>query len=400
MKVFIISHKMPYPPKDGGSFVTLNFAKALADFGCDITILAMNTYKRRFDIDRIPDELKKKIKFFSVDVDTKIKTAPFILNLMQRESYHIWRYGTSKEFKEALIELLKNENWDIVQLEGLYLSPYVETIRRYSNAKIVMRAHNVEYEILERYAEYEKSFLKKIWLKNQAKRLKHYELERLRLYDAIISVTEKDAEILKVEDVPTLVIPAGIEIENDEPDFSETEFPSLFYIGALDWFPNQQGLEWFFENVWNEVIKNMPGLKLYIAGRNPQMWKYLKGKRLKNVEIVGEVESSREFIKSKAIMIVPLLAGSGIRVKIIEAMSLGKAIISTSVGAEGIDYKNGENILISDTKGKFVEEILKCANDFGFCKRIGENAFKLVKERYEIEKLARKLLDFYSKLKI
>ncbi len=196
------------------------------------------------------------------------------------------------------------------------------------------------------------------------------------------------------------MIPAGVEIENDRPDFSKVEFPSLFYIGALDWFPNQQGLEWFFENVWDEVIKNMPGLKLYIAGRNPQMWKYLKGKRLKNVEIVGEVESSREFIKSKAIMIVPLLAGSGIRVKILEAMSLGRAIISTSVGAEGIDYKDGENILIADTKEEFLKQILKCANDFEYSKKIGENAFKLVKEKYEIGMLARKLFEFYLKLKV
>ncbi len=172
---------MPYPPKDGGSVDILNFAKALADLGCDITILAMNTYKRYFDVDKIPDELKRKIKFFAVDVDTKIKPIPFILNLAQREAYHIWRYGASKEFKEVLIKLLKNENWDIIRLEGLYLSPYVETIRKYSSAKITMRAHNVEYEILERYAEYEKSFFKKIWLKNQAKRLKRYELERLNL---------------------------------------------------------------------------------------------------------------------------------------------------------------------------------------------------------------------------
>ncbi len=391
---------MPYPPKDGGSYVTLNFAKALADLGCDITILAMNTYKRRFDIDKIPDELKKRIKFFSVDVDTKIKPIPFILNLIQREAYHIWRYGASKEFKEILVELLKNKSWDIVQLEGLYLSPYLETVRRYSSAKIVMRAHNVEYEIFERYADYEKSFLKKIWLKNQAKRLKRYELERLHLYDAIIFITERDAKILKVDSIPTSVIPAGVEIESDEPDFTQVEFPSLFYIGALDWFPNQQGLEWFFENVWDEIIKSMPSLKFYIAGRNPQMWNYLKGKKLKNVEVVGEVESSKEFIRSKAVMIVPLLAGSGIRVKILEAMSLGKAIISTSIGAEGIDYKNGENILIADTKEEFVAQILKCVSDFEFCKRVGSNAFKLAKEKYEVRELTRKLLDFYSKLKI
>lgn len=400
MKVLILSHKMPYPPRDGGSFVILNFARALAKLGCDITILAMNTYKRRFDIDKIPDELKQEMKFFSIDVDTKIKPIPFILNLAQRKSYHIWRYGASREFKRILIELLKKENYDIVQLEGLYLSPYVETIKKFSGAKVIMRAHNVEYEILERYAEFEKSFFKRTWLKEQAKRLKRYELERLRLYDAIIPITERDAEILKVEGVSTIVVPAGIEFVDSEPDFSNVDFPSLFYIGALDWFPNQQGLEWFFETVWEEVVKKAPGLKLYVAGRNLHMWSYLKFKKPKNVDIVGEVESSKEFMKSKAIMIVPLLAGSGMRVKVLEAMSLGKVVISTSVGAEGIDYRTGENILIADSKEEFIEQILRCVSDFEFCKSIGEKAFELVKSKYEIGNLARKLFDFYSKLKI
>ncbi len=398
MKVLILSHKMPYPPHDGGSFVILNFANALAELGCEITILAMNTYKRKFNVDQIPDELRRKIRFFAVDVDTKIKPIPFLLNLFQKNSYHVWRYGSSVKFKKILTDLLTRENFDIVQLEGLYLSPYVETIRKYSQAKVVMRAHNVEYEIFERYAEFESSFIKKIWLKEQARRLKRYEIERLNLYDAIVPITEKDAEVFKITNLLLIVIPAGVEIKEDL-NFDNVEFPSLFYIGALDWFPNQQGLEWFFENVWDEVIKNAPNLKLYLAGRNPHLWKYLNKKQLRNVEIVGEVENSSAFMKTKAIMVVPLFAGSGIRVKILEAMSLGKVVITTSIGAQGINYKNGENILIANTKNEFVSCILKCVNDFNFCVSIGKSAYALIKENYEIMNFAKKFLEIYLKLK-
>ncbi len=399
MKILILAHKMPYPPKDGGSYVTLSFAKALVELGCKVTLLAMNTYKRSFNVDDIPVELRQKINFHSANVDTKIKPFPFFINLFQKEAYHIWRYGSSKDFAEKLVNLLRSENFDIVQLEGLYLSPYVELIRKHSNAKIVMRAHNVEYEILERYAEFEKSILKRYWLKLQAKRLKSYELGRIHLYDAIIPITERDAQILRADGIPSIVIPAGFEIENSEGiDFENVEFPSLFYIGALDWFPNQQGLEWFLKNVWGKINRRFPDLKFYIAGRNSDKWEFLRKNKFPNVEVVGEVENSKEFMKTKAIMVVPLFAGSGIRVKIIEAMSLGKVVISTTIGAEGIKYKDGENILIADSDDEFVEKISLCVESKNYCFEIGRKAVALVNENYNIGTLVGLLKEFYESI--
>ncbi len=398
MKILILAHKMPYPPRDGGSIVTLNYAKAFAKLGHDVTILAMQTYKRKFNIDDIPGNLKEMITFYSEYVDTKIKPIPFIVNLFSKKSYHIWKYGSSKNFAKKLIEILQSENFDIVQLEGLYLDPYLELIRKYSNAKVVMRAHNVEHEIIARYAEFERSLLKKIWLTVQARRLKRYEMNRLKLYDALVPISNKDAEKLSQSGVPLLVSDGVIDIDERKCETSNVEFPSLFYIGALDWFPNQQGLEWFFENVWSDVISKKPNLKFYLAGRNPNAWDYIKKRKLKNVEILGEVEDAYDFMASKSIMVVPLFAGSGIRVKIIEAMALGKVVISTSVGAEGIECEDGKNILLSDTKEKFIEKILKCVEDFEFCKKIGEEAQKLAKVKYDVKEKAKRLIEFYEGL--
>jgi len=390
---------MPYPPRDGGSVVTLNYAKAFAKLGHDVTILAMQTYKRKFNIEDIPSDLKKMITFYAEYVDTRIKPIPFVINLFSDKSYHIWKYGSSKNFAMKLIEILKSERFDVVQIEGLYLDPYLELIREHSKAKIVMRAHNVEHEIIERYAEFERSLLKKIWLKIQAKRLKKYEMNRLKLYDAIVPISNKDAEKLSQVCIPLFVSDGVIDLSDKSVDISNFEFPSLFYIGALDWFPNQQGLEWFFENVWDEVLSKKPDLKFYLAGRNPNAWAYLRKKRLKNVEILGEVEDAHNFMSSKAIMIVPLFAGSGIRVKIIEAMALGKVVISTDVAAEGIECEDGENILIAKTREEFIEKILKCVDDFKLCKDIGEKASKLARDKYDVNEKARKLIEFYETIK-
>jgi glycosyltransferase involved in cell wall biosynthesis len=399
MKILILAHKMPYPPRDGGSIVTLNYAKAFAKLGHDVTVLAMQTYKRKFNIEDIPCELKKMMSFYTEYVDTKIKPLHLFINLFSDKSYHIWRYGSSKNFAKKLVEILKNGNFDIVQLEGLYLDPYLELIRENSNSKVIMRAHNVEFEILERYAEFEKSPLRKTWLKIQAQRLKKYELSRLKLYDAIVPISNKDAEKLSQSDVPLFVSDGVIDMSEQLVETSTVEFPSLFYIGALDWFPNQQGLEWFFENVWNEIILKKPDLKFYLAGRNPDAWDFIKRRKLKNVITLGEIDDAYEFMKSKSIMIVPLFAGSGIRVKIIEAMALGKVVISTRIGAEGIDCIDGENILIADTKEEFIEKILKCVGDFELCSKIGGEARKLAIEKYDVNEKASKLIEFYERIR-
>lgn len=398
MNILILAHKMPYPPKDGGSIVTLNYAKEFSRFGCDVTILAMNTYKRRFKVDEIPSDLRSIIKFYAVDVDTKIKPLYLLVNLFQNKSYHIWRYGSSDKFKEKLIDLLRNNKFDIVQLEGLYLAPYLNVIRENSNAKVVLRAHNIEYEILERYAEWERSLLKKLWLKIQAKRLKDYEFKMLNNFDAVVAITDRDAKIFKENGcrVPIHIAPAGIEIENYNPD-EDGKNESLFFIGALDWFPNQQGLEWFLKNVWLEVHKRFPDLKFYIAGRNPHLWRFSKKiSKFPNVELVGEVEDAREFMRSKGVMVVPVFSGSGIRVKIIEAMAMGKIVVTTSIGIEGIEYGNVNNVLVADTVDEFVEKITFALTEIkneGWTKNTTLN---LIKQNFDIKRLASELIKFLN----
>ena len=117
-----------------------------------------------------------------------------------------------------------------------------------------------------------------------------------------------------------------------------------------------------------------------------------------NVKIIGEVENAQEFINSKAVMIVPLLSGSGIRIKIIEGMASGKTVISTKIGAEGINYENGKNILIANTPYEFSEAIKKCVRDQDYCNMIGRNARILIKNEYNNNKIIKKLMNFYKEI--
>ncbi len=409
MKILQLCNKFIYPPKDGGAIGIFNYTKTFSSLGNEVTVLAMNTSKHYYDVKKLPEEIKKMADWIAIDVDNDVKPFSALINLLQGRSYNIARFISSK-YNEKLIELLHQKEFDIIQLEGLYLSPYVETIRAFSEAKIVMRSHNIEHEIWERIAENEPRVLwvKRMYLKILAKQLKKYEIERLNKYDMMTSVTERDAQMLKQFgcELPIHVCPAPYDETVLSPDKTKMEFPSVFFIGALDWMPNVEGLEWFLKNVWNKIQSpsfpllkgDMGDLKFYIAGRNIDSAKNIisLAAELKNVVIVGEVENAYDFINSKGIMIVPLFSGSGIRVKIIEGMALGKTIISTSLGAEGIPCKDGQNILIADTPEVFAEKIAKCINEKMFFNIIGDNAYQFAKQRFSSNEATKKLLEFFQ----
>ncbi|MEK6615755.1 MAG: glycosyltransferase family 4 protein [Bacteroidota bacterium] len=399
MKILQLCNKFAYPPKDGGAIGIFNYTKAFSILENEVTVLAMNTTKHHYDLKNLPEEIKKLADWIAVDVDNEVKLFSALLNLLQNRSYNIERFISSK-YNDNLIELLHQKQFDIIQLEGLYLSPYLETIRAFSDAKIVMRSHNIEHEIWERIAENEKSFLKRWYLKILAKQLKKYEIARLNKYDLLTSVTERDAQMLKQFgcELPIHVCPAPYDETVLKPDKSKMEFPSVFFIGALDWMPNVEGLEWFLKNVWQKINAVLPELRLYIAGRNSHKAKNLPSiiSRLSNVIISGEVENAYNFMNSKGIMIVPLFSGSGIRVKIIEGMALGKTIVSTSLGAEGIPCKNEQNILIADTPDLFAKKIIKCVNEKIYFTVIGENALHFAKRKFGSLEVTNKLLDFFK----
>ena len=394
MTILQLSNKFVYPPKDGGAIGIFNYTKAFSALGCEVTMLAMNTTKHPYNIKDLPEGIKKMAQWITIDVDNSIKAIPALISLLQNRSYNIERF-ISSAYNDKLIEILHKKKFDIIQLEGLYLSPYVETIRAFSDAQIVMRSHNIEHEIWERSAENEKGFLKRWYLKILAKQLRSYEISRLNKYDLVTSVTERDSQILKSLgcELPIHICPAPYDETVLKPDRSKMEFPSLFFIGALDWMPNTEGLDWFLKDVWPKVSSQFPDLKFYIAGRNAEKTKLPE---LKNVVITGEVDNAYDFMNSKGVMIVPLLSGSGIRVKIIEGMALGKTIVTTSLGAEGIPCKDGQNILIADTPEAFAEKIMKCINEKITFAIIGDNAHQFAKRQFSSQEVVRKLLGFFQ----
>lgn len=394
MKVLQLCNKPPYPSVDGGTMAMDSITSGLLCEGCEVKVLTVETDKHPVRRELIPAEYLKQTGLESVYVDLRVKPLPAIFAMLCGESYHVKRY-VSEAFAAKLREILEKESFDIVHVESIFLTPYVPLIRKYSDAKIILRAHNVEHLIWRQVAQSCTNSLKRWYLKHLSLTLRAYELEHLNDYDGVVCITKNDAEVFRQAGCrkPVVSIPFGI--DPGEVPSVEVEPDSLFHIGAMDWLPNQESIRWMLEEVWPVVHREVPQAKLYLAGRKmPSQW---MNATIEGVSVIGEVPDAMYFIGSKKINVVPLLSGSGIRVKIIEAMSIGKTVITTTVGAQGIDYTDGENILIADTPEQFARQIKRCLDDDAFCSRVGEAAAQLVADQYDRKKLAEELIEFYHK---
>ncbi|MEZ5196763.1 MAG: glycosyltransferase family 4 protein [Bacteroidales bacterium] len=397
MNILFLCNKSPYPPKEGGPMAMNANIEGLLNAGHKVKVIALNTNKYFIRDSEIPESYKEKTGLELVYKNLSVKPTDALLNLFSKKSYHVQRF-IFRGFEIAIEEALKKEKFDIVQLEMLYMTPYMKIIRAHSDAKIILRSHNIEHLIWERITINTVNPLKKYYLGYLTRKLKAYELEMLNSYDGIVTISDKDADYYRNNGctIPLTDLPFGVDLSGYETKNAKYEFPSLFHIGSMNWMPNDEGIKWFMDNTWDLVHKKFPSLKFYLAGRMMPDW--LINLNKENVEVIGEVDNARDFINSKAIMIVPLFSGSGIRIKIIEGMALGKTVISTRIGAEGIEYTNGKNILIANTPGEFLEAITKCTTSKNYCDEVGTKARQLIDKKHNIKNLVAKLEAFYLKV--
>lgn len=395
MKVLQLCNKPPYPSVDGGTLAMNSITQGLLSAGCEVKVLSMCSDKHPVLESQMTEEYCRATRFEAVHIDLELHPLDAGVAVLCGESYHVKRF-VSKEFARKLVQVLEAERFDVVHVESVFMTPYVPIIREHSEAKVFLRAHNVEHTIWRRVAQSERNPFKRWYLKHLSLTLAAYEREHLNDYDGVVSITENDAQQLREMGCrkPMLAIPFGITPETGTR--VEEEPNSLFHIGSMDWMPNQEGVRWFLKQVWPKVHKRMPQLTLYLAGR--KMPDDLMRLDMEGVRVLGEVPDAMYFIESKQINVVPLLSGSGIRVKIIEAMSVGKVVVTTSIGAEGIGCTDGRDVLIADTPEQYVEQLERCVNDPELCLTIGGNAACLIAEKYGNEQLTKRLLEFYDQI--
>jgi len=397
MNILQISNKGIFPP-DGGNIATFNLTKSFASLGHNVYLLTMLTYKHSNKTELIPKELKHKIILDGISINTKPSIIKIFKNFIASKlPYNAERFVSAK-FKKHLIKILNDNKFDVIQLEGLYPLLYFDEIKKHSKALIAYRSHNIEHNIWKGIAKEKHNIVVKVYLNILSKRILKLEKKYINKYDVILPISQKDALFYKNCNctVPLLTTTGGINISSFDNLKVQTNYNSIFFIGALDWQPNQNGLLWFIKNVWVKINKENKNINFYIAGRNAPKWLEKKISK-ENIIYLGEIDDAYSFIKSNSIMIVPLFSGSGMRIKIIEGMALKKVILSTSLGASGIPYTNKKDILIADTKSEFINHINYYINNKIQQNTIGDNAYKLAINNFNNLTIANLVINFYTK---
>lgn len=283
---------------------------------------------------------------------------------------------------------------DLVHLDTIALAPYA----RYCNGiKTVLAHHNVESQLMRRRGEAEKNPLARLYVNLQADRLERFEERHCARFPLNIMVSDNDARTLEkmIPGSRTCVIPNGVDIEYFHPR-PPTDEPTMIYTGGMNMFANRDAVEWFIDEIFPRVQAAIPNARFLAVGTKPSAHALAAAQKDKNIEVPGFVPDVRPWVERAAIYVVPLRVGGGTRLKVLDAMAQGKAIVSTRIGAEGIVGEHGKEFLFADDAKSFADTVIALLKDRDARKRLGAAARARAESEYSWPILGRKLAQGYA----
>jgi glycosyltransferase involved in cell wall biosynthesis len=399
MKVLQLYYKLPFPGEDGGAIAILSATKSLQEAGVEVTVLALNQITQPAQESAIPHEFVEQTNLQWVVIDNRVTIFGALKSLVTKTSYFSARFY-SNEFQRLIEKVLHENEFDVVQLEHLYLCQYISCIRLKSKAKIILRPQNVEHLLWDRIVKSKKNWFVKFWLSKEIKKLKKIELEVVEEVDGIVAISHEDGIFFKQQKTSGIV--DAISVAMDFMPFKSSERADrkirFYHLGSMDWTPNVDGLDWFFSEVASLFGENkFDNSEFYFSGRNMPN-RFLQKNNSRTFFISGRIASASEFIKDKDVLLVPILSGGGVRVKILEALAAGKVVISTAAGSKGIPDDLLKFILIADSPVDFLAMIGRVSENLEFYKEQSEILANDFKEKISHQAIGRCYLAFYEKI--
>lgn len=302
------------------------------------------------------------------------------VRLFSREPYNISKY-CRPQVRRKLERLLQSEKYDIIVCDFLVAAGAIPW--NWPCPKVIF-THNVEAIIWRRHFEVARNPLWKALSWREWRAMEAAERRYLQLADHVMTVSENDRDAFARFLDPTRlsVIPTGVDTEYFSPSEDDETPNSLVFTGSMDWLPNEDGILYFLKEVLPLICRQIPQVSLSVVGRNPSPRLQSVAADETNVQLTGRVADVRPYVARSSVCIVPLRIGGGTRLKIFEAMCMGKAVVSTSIGAEGLPVVAGEHLLLADDPAQFAESVVALLRDPIRRQQIGATARALVKEKY------------------
>ena len=394
MKILFLSPTVPFPLTDGGRIRVFNLLKQIAKKS-DVTLLALET--QATDADGIAELRQLGIRVHLVPNAPTLPRVSFgtlVKAFLGRQPITVARYDLPA-YRQKFRALIADQTFDLIHYEMFHTAQF----RTETNLPGVLSQQNVDSAIWRRLCSETVNPFYKFTYWTQQLAFQRYERVLSPKFDAVTCTSDIDAAVFQhhcAEDA-IKIIPNGVDVTHYLPDFSSEAPAHLIYIGSMDWYPNEDAVAFFADEVLPRIQEKVPDVAFSIVGGNPSV-RVQKLAERDGVVVTGRVPEIKPYFAEATVFVVPLRIGSGTRLKILEALAMGKAIVSTTVGAEGLELRDGEEIFIADEPIAFADAVTRLLTDSELRRRIGENGRARVERDYDWQSIGEKLHGVYTKI--
>jgi sugar transferase (PEP-CTERM/EpsH1 system associated) len=394
MKILFLSPTVPFPLTDGGRIRVFNLLKQIAKKS-DVTLLALET--QATDADGIAELRQLGIRVHLVPNAPTLPRVSFgtlVKAFLRRQPITVARYDLPA-YRQKFRALIADQTFDLIHYEMFHTAQF----RTETNLPGVLSQQNVDSAIWRRLCSETVNPFYKFTYWTQQLAFQRYERVLSPKFDAVTCTSDIDAAVFQhhCAESAIKIIPNGVDVTHYLPDFSSEAPAHLIYIGSMDWYPNEDAVAFFADEVLPRIQEKVPDVAFSIVGGNPSV-RVQKLAERDGVVVTGRVPEIKPYFAEATVFVVPLRIGSGTRLKILEALAMGKAIVSTTVGAEGLDLRDGEEIFIADEPIAFADAITRLLTDSELRRRIGENGRARVERDYDWRSIGEKLHGVYTKI--
>lgn len=394
-RILALTSRLPFPPTEGHQLRSWHLLRALASRH-QVTLLS---FERRDDVSADAGPLQDAVHAVHRFPIPSEHSRLALGRALARGTMTPCPFVAAKYSSEALRAALRalSGQVDAVHFDMLPLIAHADCIP--AGVPVVLNAHNVEHHLLHRRVDVERNPLARRFFASQVGRLRDFERQACRRADLVLACSEPDARALRelAPGAATAVIPNGVDLEGNAPaTCAPSRRSQMVFVGQMGWFPNLDGVRWFMDAVLPRIVARRPDAEFVLVGKADGL--EVPDAMRRNVSLAGFVPDLRPVVHDAAVYVVPLRTGSGTRLKVLEAMALGKAIVSTSIGSEGIELRDGESALFADDADGFAEAVLKLMDDPMKAARLGAYARACAERRYGWDGIGRDLLALYDGL--
>ncbi len=398
MKILFISTIIPFPPKGGHSQRTFNLLKFISRYHQVYLVGFMKNKDDAENVEVLERICTKVYPFSTADDWSRFQLLKnLIRNIFSRNPYTAAKYYLHP-VRRLICTVIEEEKIDVVHCDMVDLALYCNEAAK-SNIVVF---HNVESRLYNRRSQYEKNIFTKIFFLEQSRKMAHLERSALRKFDVAVAVSEEERQELltRSPDANVTVIPNGVDTEYFKPWRGDENEEEVVFVGGLGWFPNEDGVLFFLEKVWPRIRARRHGAKFVVIGRTDRtgcrLKSWIKNGPVMGVKFLGFVDDIRPVVGRASVFVVPLRVGGGTRLKILDAMALEKAVVSTSIGCEGLEVRDGDDILIADKPEEFAAYVVRLMDNQSLRRKLATAARKLVKNTYSWEIIGPKMNAVYS----